>query len=242
LSKFSRDRENPFRVIPRIFFGLAAVVLTVRLLTPYQYPHFHFSHYYPTHLRMDSLFFGVFISYFHHFRPQVIPELLKSQRVRVGLAVLSVALLVPCLFIDISNFFMLTFGFTLLYLGFGGVLVLALYCPIVWPRLLRTPMAWLGSALAYVGMNSYSIYLWHPAAQSWGLHKLVRIMPFRSGVVAEVVIYVTLSLALGITMAKLIEFPVLKLRQRLYPSRIPEVAVVSEVKARLEFNTNPIDA
>ena len=219
LIKFSRNRQDPFAAIPHVGLGLGAMLLMLRLTTPWHYPHYHFALYYPTHLRIDSLFFGVILGYFHHFRPEVIPNLLKSWVNRVGLAVLSALLIAPCFFLNLRQGFMLTFGFTFLYLGFGGVLILTLYCPVAGSGVFRQVTSRVGSVLAYIGTNSYSIYLWHWAVALWGLHALRRMLPFQLGAVSTFFIYVVASLGIGIVMAKLIEFPVLRLRDHFYPAK-----------------------
>ncbi len=219
LSKYSRNRSDPFRIIPRTFLIVSLALLAMRVATAWGSSFRYRTHLFPTHLRIDSLFFGVLLGYFHHFRPDVIPNLLKRRENRIGLAVLSVLLISPPFFLEVQNIFILTFGLTFLYLGFGGLLVLSLYCPVAWPGIFDRAVSRLGSALAYIGANSYSIYLWHRSTATWGLHSLARILPFHLNYVAEFAVYAVISIGLGILMARLIEFPVLKLRDRLYPTR-----------------------
>jgi peptidoglycan/LPS O-acetylase OafA/YrhL len=224
LSKYSRNRSDPFRVIPRTFLIVSFTLLVMRIATASASSFHYRTHLFPTHLRIDSLFFGVLLGYFHHFRPEVIPNLLKARKNRIGVAVLSVMLILPPFFLEVQNAFILTFGLTFLYLGFGGLLVLSFYCPVAWPSIFDRTVSRVGSALAYIGANSYSIYLWHRSTATWGLRSLARMLPFHLNYIAEFAAYATMSIALGILMARLIEFPVLKLRDHLYPTRSGSLA------------------
>jgi peptidoglycan/LPS O-acetylase OafA/YrhL len=77
--KRGRGVSNPFRAIPYVFLGVAVTCLTWRTVNAILYPNFtyHF-HYEPTHLRMDSLSFGVFLSYLHNFCPAIIQKLMTQ--------------------------------------------------------------------------------------------------------------------------------------------------------------------
>jgi peptidoglycan/LPS O-acetylase OafA/YrhL len=82
-----------------------------------------------------------------------------------------------------------------------------------------TPTSKLGHALAYVGTHSYSIYLWHMPVAIWGIPLLERIPRLGSDWFARSAFYLGATLLFGILMAAIVEFPVLRLRDRLFPSR-----------------------
>ncbi|HEY4761254.1 MAG TPA: acyltransferase [Thermoguttaceae bacterium] len=98
-------------------------------------------------------------------------------------------------FYFILPLFLLT-GF---YLG-AGMLISALVCGGITVNTIT-------KSLGYVGVFSYSIYLWHPLVLVWIVPKFV---PKTSWL--GVGLYFALSILLGILLAKIIEFPCLKIR------------------------------
>jgi peptidoglycan/LPS O-acetylase OafA/YrhL len=170
-----------------------------------------------THTRIDGLFFGVLLGYLYHFRPEVIREPCRPAINQLVIAVISAMLLSCCYFFSRDDHFLLTFGLTFLYLGFGGVLVLFLEVRDVFHAKLAKIAEGMGTACAYVGTHSYSIYLWHVpflVAVPVFLRKATNIQ--LHGLVLFVV-DVLGSCALGIAMANVVEFPVLRLRDRMFP-------------------------
>jgi hypothetical protein len=61
--------------------------------------------------------------------------------------------------------------------------------------------------------------LWHLPVQVWGMDFIIHALRLGRNTLTAFVIYFFGSIFVGITMAILIEFPVLKLRDRLFPSR-----------------------
>jgi peptidoglycan/LPS O-acetylase OafA/YrhL len=73
--------------------------------------------------------------------------------------------------------------------------------------------------LAFVGSYSYAIYLWHAPAASGGMHLVGRLAAGRLPNVVLFGVYVAMSVALGAIMTKVVEVPVLRWRDRLWPPR-----------------------
>lgn len=220
LARFSSDRANPFRSVPWIFAGVATVCLALRALTIWLIPPAanltaHVTN--PTHARIDALFFGVFLGYLYYFQPEATQKVLSPALNRLLIGILSAILLSTCYFFDRDSHFLLSVGLTLLYLGFGGLLVLSLEVRNLLKGRVARVAEQLGTGCAFLGKHSYSIYLWHtplivafPVFERKVLH---RELPFA----ALVAIYVVGSCALGIFFANLIEFPVLRFRDRFFP-------------------------
>src|SRR5277367_5590669 len=89
-ARLSPARANPFRAIPWIFVFVAFTcmllrILTIRLTSPsiFRTPWVMNT----THCRVDGLFFGVFIGYLYHFRPEAIAGLLGTVRNRIAIGI-----------------------------------------------------------------------------------------------------------------------------------------------------------
>jgi peptidoglycan/LPS O-acetylase OafA/YrhL len=190
-----RHPVKPFQSLPAVFMIVATVALALRIATGSKYD--YGSYLTPSHLRIDSLLFGVLLGYYKHFEPDTFTKIGRS-KAALGVTLLSVVLL--C-FVRVEDPVMFTVGFTILYLGFG--LLLARFIEYVPGQICRLAIA----PLAMVGVYSYSIYLWHLG--------IARLMP--PGLFAFTA-YIALSIALGITMAKIVEMPVLALRDRWFPA------------------------
>lgn len=219
-SRRTADAGNPFRPLLALAPAVALLALAGRLLTLYLSPQAFRSVLNPTHLRIDSLLFGVVLSYLHHFDGACLERRVSQNR--LWLLVLSLGLLLPAFVLDVHrSVFMRSFGLTGLYLGCGGVLLLSLHGA-------RSRPAWarpcLG-ALAAVGTYSYSIYLWHFPVKVW-LAPLLRLSfaPHLSYGPRQIA-YLGECLVVGIVMGKLVEAPVLALRDRFLPSRSPGLSL-----------------
>jgi peptidoglycan/LPS O-acetylase OafA/YrhL len=162
-----------------------------------------------THLRMDSLAFGVLISYACHFAPGVIERLTARRGILLGasLVLASVAALGK------AHPFTYTVGYSLLYLGYGGLLIYCLRCVDPARRWVRM--------LAGLGRYSYTIYLFHPAVLKFVQSPLHLDGPF------AVSAYFIGTAVAGIGIAKVVEQPALRVRERLLPEPSRPVAAPS---------------
>jgi peptidoglycan/LPS O-acetylase OafA/YrhL len=199
-----------FRVVPAAFIILAILCLALRVLTAYVASYSAKTHLFPSHLRMDSLFAGVFISYLYHFHRDRFLEWGGRHRLKLLLA--GTLLLCPA-FVFWLGFsrFVITFGLTLIYIGSGFLLIVALVS--------RVPRHRTAKALAYAGSHSYSIYLWHMPVALWIVPNLNRWPSLGQNWFVYTGAYLVVAISFGILMAALIEFPVLRMRDHFFPSR-----------------------
>jgi peptidoglycan/LPS O-acetylase OafA/YrhL len=220
LARYSTNRKDPFRKVPQIFAFVAVTCLTLRILTIELTPPAKFLTWQVmnlTHTRIDALFFGVLLGYLYHFRPETITNFCRPAVNRIALGILSMALLSSCYFFTRDDHFQLSFGLTFLYLGFGGLLILCLEVRNVLKGTVAKITQRIGAACAFVGTYSYSIYLWHAPFQVNVPAFLRKFVHLEMPELTSIGFYVWGSCILGIAMAKLIEFPVLRIRDRYFP-------------------------
>ena len=209
--------DRPFARLPFIFVCVAAGCLAARILTWILVPFEYSVHFQMSHLRFDSLFFGVFLGYYFNFRPEVIAKL--TGKYRPVLFYGSFVCVAPCIIVPNSLPIMYTLGFSLVYLGFGGLLLLALFGPD--GRLIQSdkPAGLVERGMAKMGVFSYSIYLWHvPMAMMFaGAHDWLESHHASPEPYSFFAAYLVASVLFGVATAKLVEFPVLRLRDRYIP-------------------------
>lgn len=211
LSRASASKNKPFRLIPVIAFVLSVICLSLRVLS-FVYNGNSFRFFLlraPFHLRLDSLFFGVLVSYFYHYHPFRFREIVR--RFKYLMLGMGIALFIPAFILTENIFLIPTAGYALLYLGSG----LALSALVDHP-LKTNPIV---KAITALGYYSYSIYLWHLPVRVLCARLLWQpLLPhFNWGLYA--IAYTLGSLVVGILMARLVETPMLKWRDRLYPTR-----------------------
>jgi len=200
--------KGNFKSLPPLCLTICVAVLCLRHFACWGRDfggQFDYAVYTPTHFRIDALTFGVLLSYWYHFENERLSQLMIKGK-KLWLA-LSLALIAPCSFWSLKSYFTAVFGLTMLYVGFGLLLLVVIHSPAV---------PYISKSLARVGFYSYSIYIWHRLV--WfavvGLNTTSS-MPY---FVADIV-YFTLSIIIGVAMGKLIELPFLAIRDKVFPSR-----------------------
>jgi len=197
--------HDPFARLPWAVLLLAAALLVARIINASLAPFTIQGHFIPTHLRLDSLLFGVLLSYWYHYHTEALLE--RVGRNRFWLLACASAALLPFAWLSPHQWVTHTVGYTMIYLGCGTLLLLA-----VTGQTLTSP--WL-APVRNIGVYSYSIYLYHlplatlltalgeryPGTTSW------LVIPYLAG-----------SILIGVGMAKLVEFPILRLRERWLPA------------------------
>jgi peptidoglycan/LPS O-acetylase OafA/YrhL len=238
LARFSSNRPDPFRLIPWAAAAIALLCPALRAASVYVgTPNFNTA-YVASHDRMDALFLGVLIGYLYHFRSAILERLMRPTRNRVVIAAASVVLISFAYIYGRDSRFFATFGYSFVYIGFGGVLLLSLYTRGILSGKLAQITEHVGSAAAYVGVYSYSIYLWHGPTGAWLPGFVRRILGHPTGTYGRFTVYFVGSLVVGIVMSKLVEYPILHLRDRLLPtSDIVPVAEQVGITAQAENPT-----
>ena len=128
--RWSRRHDGRVEAVPSIP-KLALVLIaacTLGRIFVYRRESFDFSHLViPTHLRIDSLFFGVFLAYLANYRPDLLNLVGRWRHVALLLGLLLIA---PMTVLDLeTSAFVPTIGFTFLYLGYGCILLFFITAP-----------------------------------------------------------------------------------------------------------------
>ncbi len=221
LARLGRGKADPFRPLPAITAVVAVAVLGCRVVLGYVIGYADSIEKQElltvwTHTRIDSLLFGVLLSYsWHH----------HAERTRRWLAnvgalpwLIAVAGILPALMWDrhLSHGFIQTFGFTLQYLAFGSLLLAVM----AWGSAAASAKALrLLAPVSFVGRHSYSVYLWHEVVAVYGGHYFQVWTRSTRLVAIEIPLYLAASVIAGIVMSLLVEQPVLRVRERWIPSR-----------------------
>ena len=181
------------------------------------------THQYPTHLRIDGLFFGVLFAYLYHMKPALLGRIAHH---KWALLIFGLLLVLPMGFFDIDDHrWMWTIGFTMLYVGYGCILLACVYTALGDGPLGSIIFSLPARLLAWIGLFSYSIYLWQADLGSiptrhWIMPHLPQ-QPTSLNWALSTALYLVVTILAGIVMSKLIEMPILALRDRLFPGRIP---------------------
>lgn len=189
-----------------IFALLLLLILVLRITHSYDTTSIAFL----SHFRMDSLMFGSVIAYFLSFRAEQSSAFVnKHTKLLMFMATL---LLMPILFLHPWSTFMLTYGLTLTYIGFGLLVVLiVVYADSA--SMVKISKLIFVRQMANVGFYSYSIYLWHMFVIRF-FSLLQKNLTFIHNSVF-VILTLAFAIVVGIVMAKLVELPALKLRDKI---------------------------
>ena len=199
-----RTRRLRERMVP-ILAGLCVLVLCGRILSVYV---FHAGDpQWKTHARIDGLLFGVLLSWiFYTDRPRF--DRWIAHRLPIALAALLGVLF--AVYEGRHTPLVWSFGYTFIYLTMSALLLLTYGYE---GKLTRSPLYRL---MAAIGIYSYGIYLWHLSVRD-PLSTLCSRLPASSRWGALLLSQYTAAIVLGIVTTKAVEFPILRLRDRLFP-------------------------
>ena len=205
------------RLIAILFF-----ILFLRLASNFFFPSYVAFNFTMTHLRIDSLLFGVLISYLFHFNKNKLLAIFNRNKIK--LLIICVAGLIWTPFIDsIPSFFAKTFGFTMLYLSFGIILTYVLITEDINEKLNKYFNTKVVAVVSRIGYCSYSIYIIHSFVNIQ-IENLLKSYEITSHSFVIFVFTSVLSVLLGFFMTFSIEKYFLKIRDTYFPSREKYIA------------------
>lgn len=214
-----KKRAIQVRFIIPVACLLVAVTCLILRVTSWQ-PRTEFDpyiHFFPTHLRIDSLAFGVLIAWLYHFHSEWLK--LSVQRYRYVLLIAIPLFLLPAFIYTAESKEMTTFGFTGLYLGFGIMMALSIVnADSIAQTFYRLKAGFILNGIAWTGVYSYAIYLLHmkagPILSSYIDSKVANTPPF-----IIILLNFTFNIYCGYLLSLLVEKPFLRLREKYYPAR-----------------------
>lgn len=206
-------RKGIINYFPHLLVTLMFVALGIRIL------HLYTSSgeistttfFLPTHLRFDSFIPGVLIAYVKNFKLELFQKILSTSKVYlvcIFLASISILFIYP----ELSPF-MVTIGFSILSVGFASFLLLFLSADTKFFDRVK-----LFKLMAAIGKDSYSIYLWHMSILLLVVYQLPKVIHFKLEYYILIPVYMIVSIIFGIIMSIIIEIPILKLRDKYFPS------------------------
>jgi len=203
---------NKTSAFEKYLIAVLVLVFVLRILTNIQFPDDTARNMTMSHLRIDSLLFGVLISFWYHFRREALSSFYLKHQPK--LLWLSLALLSFTPFISPGDsFFVKTIGFTMLYISFGILLVHFLIDANVNKQLNRFFTETVVNFISKIGFCSYSIYVIHSL-----VIYCVGFLPITNRFVAFPIVFIV-SVISGFIMTYKIEKLFLNYRNKYFPSR-----------------------
>lgn len=162
---------------------------------------------YFTHLRIDSLLVGVFLTWLYRYRPIIFAWWAKYVSIFVFLIMSPMALAVAEK--GAYDVIQLKYGFVLLYVYFGNLLMMLVQFENgLRYRIFDLPVK--------IGVYSYSIYLWHIPVKFLFTGFIARHVSL--GYWTNLFGYLIVCIGLGYVLYRLVEYPMLIIRNKFYPA------------------------
>ncbi len=197
---------NFFTWVPWVF--VAIVILSTGLRWFHQGSEDFWHLVMQTHLRLDSLFLGVFLSWLRHYRFGMLG--IRHQALRFTLFNLGCLLFIPVFFFDyLSTWFMRVLVFNSVSVGAGLVLLSGAHTP-------NSAFQWI-RPLSTMGLYSYAIYLVH---EPWQRYFVWRISNPDESLLSwwvYFILYISGAIGGGWLLTAAVEQPALRLREHLFP-------------------------
>jgi len=211
LIRFKKVKLSSFLLI---YAFLLVEGVGFRLYNYFHYTDFNFSRdYTKSHFRFDSLFFGVLIAFLANSKSNIVTRIL-SYKYQLVFITIAVAFLM-------SNFVIPRKSYPLL-----PVINLAInpicygYLMLVIINIQNVNFIKMIKPLAYIGKYSYSIYLFHFVFDSIALRLIGH-----SGI-SYYLLYFSSAIIGGIVISKCVEYPLIGIREKYFPSRAKEPPVL----------------
>jgi peptidoglycan/LPS O-acetylase OafA/YrhL len=202
-----RGSARAFHQFPRLFGYFAVLCMGLRAWNASR-TFDVYTHLTPTHLRIDGLFFGAVLAYFHTFEHERFVAFCR--RYSRWLLAGGIAAYIPAYILPLEeSLYIQIVGFAVQWLGAGALICFALSRTTVPGKKAR--------ALAAIGRTSYATYLWHFWIGRVGFPAFAHLAGFEWPWPAHTVCYFIATIGAGFVLTACIERPFLRMRDRRFP-------------------------
>ena len=196
----------------KLLCSILILILGLRFLSNIYFPEESVRNSTMSHLRIDSLLFGVLIAYWYYFKHEKLSNFYQKHKTK--LLVLAFALLSFTPFIEeLKSFFVKTIGFTMLYISFGILLIHFLLDKNVNNQINTLFSTRIVDFVSKIGFCSYSIYVIHSFVIN-----CVAFLQIKNHFISFAIVFLV-SITAGFIMTYRIEKFFLNYRDKYFPSR-----------------------
>jgi peptidoglycan/LPS O-acetylase OafA/YrhL len=211
-----------------LFLFLGVLCIGVFTLTFVLASH-HIDTFLTTHTRIDGILYGVMLAILYHYAPETFVRLQRLTWLWIAIIVATIVYF---------RFDPRTYWGHPLAVELANAMSIGLML-LLYRHYEGKPHTVFYRFIAWIGLYSYGIYLWHVSVVALAL-SLERHFPRWAVPAWEWVGVPVLGILVGIFFTKLVEFPALKLRERLYPRRVDSaVGTPAEIEVHELASTGP---
>ncbi|MBC7524231.1 MAG: acyltransferase [Flavobacterium sp.] len=207
------NTPKQFSNFEKLIVFILLSILVLRFVSNSYFPDDVVRHITMTHLRIDSLFFGVLISYWYHFKMEKLANFYRNHQVKLLILAFTMLSFTP--FIEpLNSFFVKTIGFTMLYISFGIILIHFLLHKDINDQINKLFSSTIVNFISKIGFCSYSIYVIHSFVINW-----VGVFQIKNQFITFAIVFIV-SVIIGFIMTYKIEKFFLIYRDKYFPNRI----------------------
>jgi peptidoglycan/LPS O-acetylase OafA/YrhL len=211
--QFFSNTKNTIFKFEKVLLFVLIFILILRFISNIVFPELEVKNITMTHLRIDSLLFGVLISYWFHFKREDLE--LFFFKIKKSIFPLIILLLSFTPFIEyVNSFFIKTIGFTMVYVAFGLLLIYFMLDKKINNKLNRIFSLQIVNYISKIGFCSYSIYIIHSFVIN-----IVGFLNIQNQYLSFFLVFIV-SVYSGFLMTYKIENFFLNYRDKYFPNRI----------------------